>query len=118
MSAAADGHEALSPIFRNAVEISVPVIVLGEYRYGIRQSRDRRRYEAWLSEAIPSYRVLAIDEDTAEQYADIRNELKRSGRPIPSNDLWVASLARQHSLPLLTRDRHFDYVSGLRRIEW
>jgi len=118
LSAVADGNDALEPIFRAASEIAVPVIVLGEYRYGIRQSRDRARYEAWLAEAVPSYRVLAIDEQTADLYEEIRSELKRSGRPIPANDLWIAALTRQHSLPLLTRDHHFDFVSGLKRISW
>jgi len=48
----------------------------------------------------------------------VRDELKRSGRPIPGNDLWIAALARQHALPLLSRDRHFDLVPGVQRIGW
>ena len=94
------------------------MIALGEYRYGIRQSRDRARYERWLAEYIPSYRVLVVDETTAERYAEIREELRRIGRPIPANDLWIAALARQHALPLLSRDQHFDFVPGLKRLAW
>lgn len=56
LSAVANGDDALEPILRDASEIAVPVIVLGEYRYGIRQSRDWARYEAWLTEAVLSYR--------------------------------------------------------------
>lgn len=48
----------------------MPVIVLGEFRYGIRQSRSRERYESWLARSIPSYRVLSVDEGTAKRYAD------------------------------------------------
>jgi tRNA(fMet)-specific endonuclease VapC len=118
LSAVADGDPALEPVFRNAAEIAVPVIVLGEYRYGVRQSRDRTRYEDWLAEWIPTYRVLAIDQETAEHYASVRHDLRRRGHPIPANDLWIAALARQHSLPLLTRDQHFDFVPGLKRISW
>jgi predicted nucleic acid-binding protein len=62
--------------------------------------------------------VLGGDEPTAERYAQIRGELKRIGRPIPSNDLWIAALARQHALPLLSRDQHFDAVPGLKRVGW
>jgi predicted nucleic acid-binding protein len=51
-------------------------------------------------------------------YAEVRDELKRSGRPIPGNDLWIAALARQHALPLLSRARHFDFVPGLKRVAW
>ncbi len=118
LSALADGDLTLEPILREASGVAVPVIVMGEYRYGIRQSRHRLRYEQWLAEAALSYRVLAVDEGTAEQYAEVRLELKSRGRPIPSNDLWIAALVRQHRLPLLSRDQHFDFVPRLRRIGW
>jgi predicted nucleic acid-binding protein len=45
-------------------------------------------------------------------------ELKRAGTPIPSNDVWIAALCRQHSLPVVSRDRHFDAVPGLKRLHW
>ena len=61
---------------------------------------------------------LAINERTAFHYAEIRFELKQKGTPIPANDLWIAALARQHDLPILSRDQHFDRVAGLRRIGW
>jgi tRNA(fMet)-specific endonuclease VapC len=118
LSAVADGDAGLEPILRQAAEIAVPVIVLGEYRYGIRQSRERRRYEEWLTESIRGYRVLDVDEATAGAYATLRSELRRAGTPIPSNDVWIAALCRQHSLPILSRDRHFDLVRGMRRIDW
>jgi hypothetical protein len=51
-------------------------------------------------------------------YAEINLELRRSGPPIPTNDLWISALCRQHSLPLLSRDRHFDLVNGTKRIGW
>jgi tRNA(fMet)-specific endonuclease VapC len=118
LSAVADGDAALEPILRKAAELAVPVIVLGEYRYGIQQSRDRQRYEQWLTQSLPSYRVLDVDEATAISYAAVRSELKRAGTPIPSNDAWIAALCRQHSFSLLSRDRHFDLVRGIERIDW
>lgn len=118
LSAMADGDVKLEPLLQSATEIAVPVIVLGEYRYGIRQSRRRIRYERWLAEVLASCRVLAVDEATAGEYAEVRDELKRAGRPIPGNDLWIAALARQHSLPLLSRDHNFDFVPGVQRVGW
>jgi tRNA(fMet)-specific endonuclease VapC len=118
LSALAEGELRLEPILRQATQIAVPVIVLGEYRYGIQQSRERRRYERWLVEYLPKFRVLNVDEQTTTAYAAVRGELKRAGTPIPSNDVWIAALCRQHSLPVLSRDRHFDLVPGLRRIDW
>ena len=118
LSAVADGDPGIAPFLQQASQIALPVIALGEYRYGIRQSRHRARYERWLNEVLASCRVLSVDESTAAVYADIRGELKRAGRPIPGNDLWIAALARQHSLPVLSRDQHFDRVAGLTRISW
>jgi predicted nucleic acid-binding protein len=118
LSALADGDVTLEPILSQATSVSLPVIVLGEYRYGIRQSRNHARYEHWLAEAVGNFTVLDIDEGTAEYYAEIREELKRKARPIPANDLWISALARQHRLPVLSRDRHFDFVPGLKRLGW
>jgi tRNA(fMet)-specific endonuclease VapC len=118
LSAMADGDTKLEQLLRQAGDIAIPVIVLGEYRYGIGQSRNRTRYERWLAGVIANCRVLAVDEVTAERYADIRGELKRAGSPIPGNDLWIAALARQHASTLLSRDRHFDFVPGLKRLGW
>lgn len=118
VSALAEGESALESILRKASRVAIPVIVLGEYRYGISRSREQKRYEEWLTEYLPKFLILDIDERTTVPYAAIRSELKRAGTPIPSNDVWIAALCRQHSLPLLTRDRHFDAVPGIRRIGW
>ncbi len=118
LSGVADGAAPLEPLLRQAAVVAIPVIVLGEFRYGIRQSRNRQRYEEWLTDFLPRFRVLPVDEDTTIRYAAIRNELRNAGTPIPANDLWIAALCRQHSLPLVSRDRHFDLVRKLRRIAW
>jgi tRNA(fMet)-specific endonuclease VapC len=118
LSAMADGQSTLEPILRKAAQIAIPVIVLGEYRYGISHSPDRKHYEQWLIEYLPKFRILDIDERTTIPYTAVRTELKKAGTPIPSNDVWIAALCRQHSLSLLSRDRHFDAVPGLKRLEW
>jgi len=118
LSALAEGEPALEPLLRKAAQIAIPVIVLGEYRYGIAHSRDRKHYEEWLTEYLSRFRILDVDEATTISYRDVRTELKRAGTPIPSNDVWIAALCRQHRLPLLSRDRHFDAVPGIRRLAW
>lgn len=118
LSAVADGENSAIELLARAERLAVPVIVLGEYRLGIAQSRQKASYESWLRQWISAVLVLDIDEETSHSYAAIGLELKKAGRPIPVNDLWVAALCRQHSLPLLSRDRHFDLVSGLRRLDW
>jgi tRNA(fMet)-specific endonuclease VapC len=118
LSAMADGDRTIAPLLRQARELAIPVIVLGEYQYGIRSSHHRLRHESWLDALLPNCRVLVVDERTAAIYAEIRHELKRTGRPIPENDIWIASLARQHDAPILSRDRHFDFIPGLTRLTW
>jgi len=118
LSAMADGDSGLEPVLRRAPQVAIPVIVLGEYRYGISQSRNRARYEQWLAEYLAAFRILAVDEPTAIAYSGIRAELKQAGTPIPSNDVWIAALCRQYAMPLISRDRHFDAVSGLERLGW
>lgn len=118
LSAAADGDSKVIAILARADQMVIPVIVLGEYRYGIAQSRNRARYESWLTGLLQDCFVLDITEPTTQYYAEIVLELKRKGKPIPTNDLWIAALCRQHALPLLSRDRHFDLVAGTKRIGW
>jgi predicted nucleic acid-binding protein len=108
LSAAADGDSNVIAVLARAAQMVIPVIVLGEYRYGIAQSRNRASYESWLTGLLQDCLVLDITEPTTQYYAEIILELKRKGKPIPTNDLWIAALCRQHSLPLLSRDRHFD----------
>jgi|ERR1700723_1519483 predicted nucleic acid-binding protein len=118
LSAAADGDSNVIAILSRAEQMVIPVIVLGEYRYGIAQSRNRASYESWLTGLLQDCVVLDITEPTTQHYAEIILELKRKGKPIPTNDLWIAALCRQHSLSLLSRDRHFDLVARTKRIGW
>lgn len=118
LSAAADNDPAVIAHLARAHHMAIPVIVLGEYRYGIAQSRNRTAYANWLNALLNDCLVLDINEPTTHHYAEITLELRRKGTPIPTNDIWIAALCRQHALPLLSRDRHFDLVAGNKRIGW
>jgi tRNA(fMet)-specific endonuclease VapC len=118
LSAAADADPAVIAHLARAEQLAIPVIVLGEYRYGIAQSRNRAAYANWLKGLLNDCLVLDINEPATHYYAEITLELRRKATPIPTNDIWIAALCRQHSLPLLSRDRHFDLVAGNKRIAW
>jgi predicted nucleic acid-binding protein len=118
LSAFVDGDTAIDDVLRQQPRAAIPVIVLGEFRYGIAGSRRRKTYEAWLEAELPGFEVLAVTDETAVAYAALRVSLKRSGRPIPANDAWIAALARQHRLPILSRDEHFDAVPDLEPHDW
>jgi tRNA(fMet)-specific endonuclease VapC len=117
-SAFADADDAILSVLNGTEELCLPVIVLGEYRYGISSSRYRTKYQQWLARDLQLFRVLEIVESTTVHYAMIRSSLKTQGTPIPANDCWIASLAKEHRLPIVSRDVHFDWVKGIRRIAW
>jgi len=118
VSALFGGDPSIADVLAGQHRHHLPVIVIGEYRYGLARSRDRGRLGRLLELLIHHSIVLPIEVETTAHYATLREELRRAGRPIPENDVWVAALARQHDLPVVTRDEHFDQVSSLRRVTW
>jgi tRNA(fMet)-specific endonuclease VapC len=96
---------------RLAVFLCAPV--LGELRYGARASARVESNLARLDDFARALIVLPCDADTATVYADVKFGLRKKGRPIPENDVWIAAIARQHDLTLLTRDEHFREIEDL-----
>lgn len=96
---------------RSSVFLCVPV--LGELRYGAQASARVDSNLARLDEFARALRVLPCDTVTARFYAEVKFDLRKKGRPIPENDVWIAAIARQHNLALLTRDTHFQEIDGL-----
>jgi predicted nucleic acid-binding protein len=118
LSAFVDGDAGVGEALRREARAAIPVIVLGEFRYGVAESRHRAAYEKWLETHLAHFEVLPVTDDTTVAYAGLRVALRRSGRPIPANDAWIAALALQHGLPVLSRDPHFDVVAGIQRRTW
>lgn len=119
LSAWADGDAGVLSVLPSKEQIAIPVIVLGEYLGGLRRSNLREVLEPWLlNQVIPSIEILPVTFSTAEVYADLDVALRTKGRPIPQNDMWIACLALEHGLPIISDDHHFDHVDGLTRINW
>ncbi len=91
---------------------------MGELYYGAQFSTKVEQNLNNISKAIFHYQMLMIDEDTCQNYGLIKASLRRKGKPIPENDIWIAALVKQHSLILSTRDKHFKEVDGLSIEEW
>jgi len=98
-------------------EVWVPLMVLGEIKAGFLGGAQRHRNEALLQRflAKATVSVLLPGRETAEHYGRIFVQLKRAGTPVPDNDLWIAALALEHDLTLITRDRHFERIGQLPR---
>ena len=118
LSAWADGDPAIEPLLRTASRLVIPVVVIGEFEFGIRQSRHVSRYAEWLAVNLDTVEVARIDRAIAAVYGAVRLELKQAGTPIPINDTWIAAVARHERLPIISRDGHFDAVRGVERVSW
>lgn len=118
VSALLAGESGLETVLAGEPRHHLPAVVVGEYRYGLLRSRHRRALEPLLATLIEESIPLLVDLGTAERYAELRDELRRRGTPIPENDVWIAALARQHELPVVSRDTHFDHVPRLERHGW
>ena len=112
------GNAPLGIIVAAEPRLYLPVIVLGEYRFGLLGSTKAKEITPRLDALEQAASVLPIDPGTTRHYAAVRQQLKSCGTPIPENDVWIAALCRQHNLRLLSRDGHFDHVHGLTRIGW
>ena len=92
-------------------EVFVPAITLGELYYGARKST---RFEANINRIdafAATMAILGCDEATARQYGRIKDDLRAKGRPIPENDIWIAAVATQHGLTVVSRDDHFVNIA-------
>jgi len=100
---------------KKADYIAVNTVILGEllagFRCGTREKQNREELDLFFDS--PRVDLLSVDDGTAEFYAQVFADLKQKGRPIPTNDLWLAASAMQHGLALATYDDHFNSISGL-----
>jgi tRNA(fMet)-specific endonuclease VapC len=99
-------------------DVYLPLVVLGELLYGAYKSRQKEKALAQVQEFSHGCIVIRPDEATANLYGEIKAALATAGRTIPENDVWIAAVARQHDLPLATRDRHFSFIAGLAILDW
>lgn len=99
-------------------QIFVPVVVLGEMYFGALKSQRQEANLKRVEEFADASNVLSVNAGVARHYGEVRDGLRRIGRPIPENDIWIAATALQHGLVLVTRDAHFEHVEGLRVEQW
>jgi tRNA(fMet)-specific endonuclease VapC len=109
------GDSALAGQLEACDEIRIPLMVLGEIKAGLYGGNAGRRNEILLNRLLakPTVGILLPARETAEQYARLFVQLKKAGTPIPDNDLWIAALALEHDLTLVTRDKHFQHIPQL-----
>ncbi len=114
-SHALKGDPEVISILRKANLIGISVISIGEllsgFKGGSKITENREELEIFLDS--PRVLVYQVDDETAEYYSEVLNNLKQIGKPIPTNDLWIAATAFQNGLKLFSKDKHFKYIPGL-----
>ena len=112
------GDAKAGEVFGRASQLVLPLPVLGELRAGFLFGKQGPQNESVLNAFLNQsrVRVLAPDEQTTFHYARLYRQLREQGTPIPTNDLWIASLVAQYNLLLFSRDRHFDVIPQLARV--
>ena len=113
------GHRKVAELVRSSREILVPIVVVGEllygFQYGTRTDENKRELDAFLDNARVT--VPAMTLTTSDRYARIASALRAKGRPIPTNDIWIAAHAMETGADLVSSDQHFEAVDGLAWIE-
>jgi tRNA(fMet)-specific endonuclease VapC len=109
------GDDGVVEVLKKAEQIGISVVSIGEllsgFKGGGREQKNREELEKFLDS--PRVIVYSVDEDTSEFYAEILNNLKQIGKPVPTNDIWIAAVAFQNGLKLFTKDEHFMAIAGL-----
>ncbi|HEX2164465.1 MAG TPA: type II toxin-antitoxin system VapC family toxin [Thermoanaerobaculia bacterium] len=109
------GDATAAELIDRAEWVGLPAVVLGELRTGFLLGSRRRENEHRLLGFLssPVVEIVDVDDEVSRQYAEIVVELRRAGRPIPSNDLWIAACALRAGALLLTYDGHFQAIARL-----
>ena len=113
-----NGEAEVEKLIREAEAVFVPIIVLGELFFGAQKSSRVERNLAQIENFMQGRSILLCDVETARLYGRIAESLKKKGNPIQSNDMWIAAIAQQYHLTLLTRDTDFKRVAGLPVQSW
>lgn len=100
---------------RHTGHIGISAISIGELLFGFRGGNREQKNRQELNQFLDSPRVsiYSVDEESAERYSAILQQLRNQGTPIPTNDIWIGAIALQHGLPLFTKDIHFAHIKGL-----
>ena len=101
-----------------ADEVFIPSVVMGELYFGAQKSVKATKNLARIDELASNTVVLGCDTETARYYGEVKNALRIKGHPIPENDIWIAAVAFQHNLTLVTRDTHFNEIENLEVVVW
>ena len=113
-----NGDSATGFRMNAASELLLSSVALGELHFGAANSARPGANLARIEDFALSCTVVPVGAETARLYGQLKAELKKTGRPIPENDPWIAACALEHTLVLVTRDHHFERIGTLQTEAW
>jgi tRNA(fMet)-specific endonuclease VapC len=113
-----DGNKEIADKLNNLSEFYISAVVAGELYIGVNRVANKTKHLKKLNDFLELCTVLNTDIFTAQNYGEVVAALYKKGKPLPVNDLWIAATALQHNLTLVTRDKHFNEIRGLKIKAW
>jgi tRNA(fMet)-specific endonuclease VapC len=113
-----DSNKEIADKINKLPEFYISSIVLGELYTGVNRVTNKAKHLKQLTDFLKLCTVLDADSTTAKHYGELIAALYKKGKPLPTNDVWIAATALQHNLTLITRDKHFNEIPGLKIKAW
>jgi tRNA(fMet)-specific endonuclease VapC len=106
-------EESIQARLSESDRVFLPSIVLGKLYFGAYKSAHADENIRRIDEPATAGAVLTCDAVTATHYGRIKKNLRDKGKPLPENDIWIAAVAQQHGLTVVSRDQHFKEIENL-----
>lgn len=113
-----DGNKIIADKLNQVPEFFISSVTLGELYIGINRVTNKSKHLKKLTEFLELCAVIDIDSSTAKIYGELIAALYKKGKPLPTNDVWIAACAKQHNFILITRDKHFDEIDRIKLKSW
>ncbi|MEM6263105.1 MAG: type II toxin-antitoxin system VapC family toxin [Bacteroidota bacterium] len=99
-------------------QVFIPFIVVGELAFGASNSSKKEQNLIQVKGFCQDAEVLYLDAETSFIYGELKSELRRRGKPIPTNDVWIAAIGKKYEMTVVTRDKHFKNIMGIEVVRW
>ena len=113
-----NGNKEIADKINDLSGFSISAVVLGELYIGVNRVSNKSKHLKMLRDFLQLCTVIDVTEETAQHYGEITSFLFKKGKPIPTNDIWIAASAKQHGYTLITRDKHFKEIKDITVKHW
>ena len=104
--------------FHTINDLYIPSIAIGELYLGAHLSLKVEKNINNINNLLYQFKILNVTQNTAQNYGSIKATLRKTGKPIPENDIWIAAIAKEHDLIIATRDKHFLSLDFIQTESW